>query len=303
MLSILIPVYNFDVRSLVKDLHHQAGQCSTPFEIICLDDYSESEFRLLNCELKQLENVHYEELPANLGRSKIRNRLAEMAKYDYLLFLDCDAQTESQQFVANYLKAKNPEQVIYGGRTYAPKAPAEESKYFRWLYGTQREMIPVKVRQVHPYRTFLTNNFLLPKKIFLEIKMDPSLSGYGHEDTLFSSELKERNIRIRHIDNPLRHIGLEDAETFLQQTQNGLRNLNWLIEKGKIDKDNKLYAASRFFRIGLLRRYMLKWLKKNEKSIEANLTGPYPSLRKFDWYKLAWLIRIQDEKRQKSTNP
>lgn len=302
MLSILIPVYNFDVRDLVKDLHDQAEKCAIPFEIICLDDFSKEAFKSANKELVSLPFVRYKELNENIGRSRIRNKLSELAKYDLLLFMDCDSRTESKNYISNYLNEVEPSAVLFGGRTYEEEAPADKKKYFRWYYGIHREMIPTKERQIHPYRCFLTNNFLLNKSIFNAIKMDPDLVGYGHEDTLFSAELKARKIRIKHIENPLCHIGLEDTETFLEQTKNGLRNLNLLISKSKIDIDNKLYSASRFFKFRLMRNYLLRWFAKNEKKIENNLKGENPSLRKFDWYKLAYLIKIQDEEKNSATN-
>jgi hypothetical protein len=38
MLSICIPVYNFDVRALVYELQGQAVRCDVPFEVILMDD-------------------------------------------------------------------------------------------------------------------------------------------------------------------------------------------------------------------------------------------------------------------------
>ena len=79
MLSVLIPVYNFDVVLFVKDLAKQCADCKIDFEVLCLDDYSSENYRIKNAVLKSIENVCYEELPNNIGRSKIRNRLAEKA--------------------------------------------------------------------------------------------------------------------------------------------------------------------------------------------------------------------------------
>ena len=78
MLSILLPVYNFDVRKLVKQLHEQGNMLEIPFEIICTDDGSEEEFKNLNSELEKLYSVSYQELKNNLGRSKIRNYLSSL---------------------------------------------------------------------------------------------------------------------------------------------------------------------------------------------------------------------------------
>ncbi len=81
MLSILIPVYNFDIRKLVVDLHFCCTSENIKFEIICFDDGSERAFKEINAELKHLSNCTYTELPQNIGRSAIRNKLAQNANY------------------------------------------------------------------------------------------------------------------------------------------------------------------------------------------------------------------------------
>jgi len=42
----------------------------------------------------------YIQLDNNIGRAKIRNLFLKYAKYDYLLFLDCDTFIISDDFVA-----------------------------------------------------------------------------------------------------------------------------------------------------------------------------------------------------------
>jgi glycosyltransferase involved in cell wall biosynthesis len=82
MFSILIPIYNFDVRPLVEAL---VGQCRKElegeFEILCFDDGSEREYLEKNRQLKVFPEVNYRELPQNLGRARIRNLLAESARF------------------------------------------------------------------------------------------------------------------------------------------------------------------------------------------------------------------------------
>ncbi|MBK9012976.1 MAG: hypothetical protein IPM82_02230 [Saprospiraceae bacterium] len=65
----------------------------------------------------------------------------------------------------------------------------------------------------------MTNNFLIPRQLFLEIQFDETLRQYGHEDTLFGMELARRQVPIVHIDNPLEHIGLEPVDVFLRKTE------------------------------------------------------------------------------------
>ena len=57
---------------------------------------------------------------------------------------------------------------------------------------------------------------LIPKKIFLAIKFDESITKYGHEDTLLGIMLEKEKKEIFHINNPLYHNGIENNIIFLQ---------------------------------------------------------------------------------------
>ncbi len=294
MLAILIPIYNFDIRALVRNLHQQATDCSIPFEILCYDDDSLPGFKNKNRSIGDLEHVTYLELNENAGRSKIRNMLAEAAQYEQLLFMDCDSKTASSHYIRTYIEHLG-EHLVYGGRVYEANPPEDPSEYLRWYYGTQREMIDCKTRQMNPYKHFMTNNFVIPRKVYLNIKLDESLIGYGHEDTLFGLELKRQNIRIRHIDNPLYHIGLEGAGEFLEKTKEGVSNLLRLIQQGQLSKDIKIYRYyKRIKKLGM-RGAILKSFLKNEHKVIANLMSDQPNLKRFDFYKLGYLLALDDK--------
>ena len=141
MLSILIPVYNFNIQSLVNDLHQQCKDCNLDFEILCLDDGSTMAYKQRNKQIQRLPNVIYKELPSNLGRSKIRNKLAGLAKYPYLLFLDCDSKVVDDQYIRKYILHIHPLTLLYGGRVYAPTPPTQKGLCLHYYYGKNREEI------------------------------------------------------------------------------------------------------------------------------------------------------------------
>ena len=86
MISICIPVYNYSVLELARNLADEANKLRVPIEILIMDDASSIEYRSKNEKLNEIENVRYIQLKENVGRSKIRNLLAAEAKYTYLLF-------------------------------------------------------------------------------------------------------------------------------------------------------------------------------------------------------------------------
>jgi GT2 family glycosyltransferase len=67
---------------------------------------------------------------------------------------------------------------------------------------------------------------LIHKSLFEKVKFNEDLAGYGHEDTFFGLELFGQGLIIRHIDNPLIHLGLESASDFLEKTATGIANLH-----------------------------------------------------------------------------
>jgi glycosyltransferase involved in cell wall biosynthesis len=291
MLSILIPVYNFNIVPLVNELRRQSSKASIQFEIIVLDDCSSELLRDQNKEVGNLAEVRFIELDKNIGRARIRNRLAGMAKYPTLLFMDCDSEVSSDKFIENYLPYCGKELVVCGGRIYKNDPPEEPEYLLRWLYGLMREQLSAQLRNINPYRSFMTNNFLLSRSIMLQIQFDESIVQYGHEDTLFGLELRKRNITVIHIQNPLIHIGLEIASEFLRKTSEGIENLLTLINNGKITRQD--FRDIRLLRAyGILKKYRL--VKINlffynfiANIVIRNLLGSNPSILAFDLYKLS----------------
>ena len=291
MLSILIPVYNFDVTHLVTELHRQAEALGELYEICLLDDGSDEKFKVRNRDLSQKDNVRYEELHQNIGRAAIRNRLVEMAQYDYLLFMDCDSGVVMPHYLQTYVAAVHPQRLLYGGRAYLPKPPSDPQYLLHWNYGRQREQQDFLERQKNPYHSFMTNNFLIPKSIFASITFDESLRTYGHEDTLFGMELAKKNIEIQHLNNPLLHLGLESTGVFLSKTKMAVHNLAQLQQQGKRVETRLSKTYSQIARwklllvvgwgLKLLRPFILKYLQQPR----------LVDLRYLDLYKLDLFIQ------------
>ncbi len=295
MISILIPVYNCNIVSLVNELHNQASVASVPVEIIVLDDCSSELLRDQNKDVNKLDGVKFRELEKNIGRASIRNKLAGMAAYPTLLFMDCDSEVPDPDYIKKYLPYCGKEIVVCGGRSYRPVPPDEPEMMLRWLYGIKREQLPANVRSKDPYHSFMTNNFLISRSILSQIQFDESLVQYGHEDTLFGFELKKSGIPVIHIQNPLIHTGLEITREFLRKTSEGIENLVILVVQGKIDKEGfedirVLRAYNKISRLGLVNLY-LKFYYQFERTIMNNLMSISPNLFDFDLYKLAVLIK------------
>jgi len=291
MLSILIPIYNFDVTKLVQKLVDQCQKAKIDYEIICFDDKSKDKFKNLNRPILNLFGVNYVELSENYGRSKIRNKLAQVAQFEYLLFLDCDSKIKYASFIKNYVKLiKKEVDVSYGGRFYKKSKPRAKSKQLHWNYGVKREALSLKARDKKPYVSFLSNNFLIHKALFLQILFDEDIKGYGYEDLVFAQVLKYNQIEIVHIENPTEHIDLITTDDFLKKTETATENLKILIKQGKI-KETKLSKAG--FRLDKfnLRPLFLKQFEKRRDKLMANLHSTEPKMFYLDLFKLYLFVK------------
>ncbi|MFC2096285.1 glycosyltransferase family 2 protein [Bacteroidota bacterium] len=296
MLSILIPVYNYQITDLVHNLYTQIEENSIKAEIIIVDDASR-EYESENSKLVNLGHVSFEKLSKNIGRSAIRNYLALKAKYNYLLFIDCDAKIQNIDFLNNYLSciADNKE-VVCGGLEYEKEAPENRNLYFRWYYGINREYRAVEERVKYSQKSFSSFNFLIKKKVFQSISFHEKLTNYGHEDTLFGIELKKHNKEINHINNPLLHYGLEGADEFISKTKQSVKNLRYLFNNySDIVSLQDSIKLLKYVRI--VHKLRLVWLFKYcsklfNRIILKNLKSQHPSLLLFDFYKICYYFSL-----------
>ena len=300
MLSICIPVYNFYVMELVKSLHDEVSNLNIQYEILISDDASNKTFRNVNSLLSALPNVRYLQSEINLGRTRNRNFLFKTAQYSYILFMDCDSKVSKKDYIKDFLPYCKPETICFGGRLYSSEKPKNKKYLLHWKVGSARECFPAKIRSINPNNNFMTCNFLIDKNIFNTVKFDERLQGYGNEDTLFGIELKKKNITIRHIDNPLYHIGLETAEVFLSKIEEGLRNYHKI--NNLYNNDPEFINACKILRVEKkLEKWHIKILYKyffilSRKIMYKNLGGKKPSLLIFDLYKLGYLCYMEGKK-------
>lgn len=307
MLSICIPTYNFDITELVRELLRQANGLNYPIEVLVFDDYSQPYYRRQNNTLSMLPRVNYLELDYNMGRSRIRNRLGDVAQGEWLLFMDCDTMPLSPDFLRKYVEHLGQIDVLYGGRAYGPK-PQHRDLMLRWRYGLKRECSKAIFRQLRPYKSFMSSNFVIRRSVFLNTRFNEELSGYGHEDTLLAIELKHKGISITHIDNPTVHLGLEPASEFIDKTEQGMLNLARILHmlpakrRVELERSVKLLQVFRIARaLGML--YPLRYVSRALMPIiKRQLGSQRPLVTLFDIYQLSLLAQLYSKNWQTLRN-
>lgn len=237
MLSVLIPTYNYNAFLLVKNIQKQLVLEKIPFEIICFDDGSNSSININNEEINTLSNATFIAFKKNVGRSAIRNLLAEKATFNWLLFLDADVLPVSNNFIKNYIKYFNSDKIVFcGGIKYQDST--ENQKYLRYKYGKKNEEISLNKRRQNPSKYFFTSNFLIQKAVFSKIKFEEKLVDYGREDLLFCMDLIKEGYKIEQIANEVYHLGIDDNALFIKKTKKAMKNLIFLEKSNLIDADS-----------------------------------------------------------------
>lgn len=255
MLTVCIPVYNYDCRKLIIELDKQAAELEIPIEILLIDDGSEKEYNDLYLSIAA-GRIRLVTLPANRGRSAVRNLFEKEAAYDHLLFLDCDDKIIHSDFLRKYRDIiHSNDGVLCGGIVYQGEEP-EQRKMLHWKYEKKNEQLLHSRRKSNPYQAFISNNFLIRKEDMVAVGFNETLRQYGHEDTLFGFDLFSKGIKITYIENPVLHADLNENSVFLKKTELAIENLVEILriksEKEFIQSVSLLKHFFRLQRVGVI---------------------------------------------------
>ena len=295
MISVLIPTYNYNTFSLVKELYQQLGAVNIPFEILVQDDASPiNENTEINSKINEFNNCSFERNTINLGRGQNRNLLIRKAQYEWVLLMDCDMYPKSKNFIKVYLKSTKKEQnkAVFGGLIYFDEKPKKE-EVLRWVFGKSREEIPLKKRLSNPYHYTLISNILIRKEILQTNLFSQELFNYGYEDIVFILDLKRKGIPITHIENPAFHLNLEKSTIFLEKFHYSLQNLKLVLDKNLIESDDTALTKkfTQLKKLGLVGTFAF-FFRIFKKKLTANLLSKNPSLLFFDLYRLGYFCQI-----------
>lgn len=293
MLSILIPTYNYDVYPLVLEIHRQCLNLNIIFEIIVIDDGSNSKTNQGNSRINLLENGSFISLNKNIGLSSNRNLLASNAKYSNLLFIDGDSIIINPNYIKDYIDALEDVDIVYGGRVH-PKTVSSSKQKLRCKYGRLVEDKTALQRNLAVYKTLIFNNTLIKKERFNDIKFDSNLTKYGHEDTLFAYQVCLLNFKVKHIDNPIEHGDIDESIVFISKIKNGLDNLISLDQSNKIDpnfvKILNLYHFLKKYKLNFIVAFFYELFNT---IIYKQLTSKNPSLFLFDAYRISYICSLK----------
>jgi len=301
-------VNDYDIVELVHCMKDGTEQVPEFCEIIIGDDGSSEEYKKKYQSLAG-DKIKLVTSEKNIGRASIRNRLILEAIGDFLLFIDADTMISgtAENYLHKWLEYLDYARVISGGILYQNSPPGDPDKILRWKYGRKMEQKKASDRNKHPYSSFSTFNVMIDKSIFSKFRFYEELKQYGHEDTLFSYQLKKAGIAIYHIDNGLVHEGLETNKEYLSKTKDSIKNLSKLYDNVT---DKKTFT----FTVGLLRIFWaLKTLRltrlvagifiRFRERMEIRLDSSKVSLPLFSLYKISMFCTFREIHRRRKLLP
>jgi GT2 family glycosyltransferase len=307
-ISLLIPVCDYDIVAIVHSMKSCMGNIPEFVEILIGDDGSTPDNKTKYKSLEE-EGVRLISSEKNIGRAAIRNKLALEAKGDYLLFIDADTMIPgtAEAYIQNWISSMTSARVIFGGVRYHESPPGDPDKILRWKNGRIREEKKASERNKHPYSSFSTFNVLIDRTIFEKLRFNEDIKQYGHEDTLFSYQLKKAGIGIEHIDNGLFHEGLESNRDFINKTKLRLENLSMLYDfvtdKKTFSSTVRMIRVYRWLRIFRLTLILAGIFIRFRERMEIRIDSAHPHLSMFDFYKVSMFCTFREIHARKKTIP
>lgn len=291
MISILVPVYNYDIRDLASELNNQISVLDTKIEVVFYDDFSTKKNIIeTNKNTANQFGFTFHTSDRNRGIAEALNYLSTLANYKWLIYLDSDVIPIQSNFLETYLSFINDQNKVFcGGLLYQKDKP--KTGILRWEYGQKYEVQTLEQANENPYLNFKTCNFLIHKSILEKTHFKSENNLYGGVDTLFGLNLKKNNIEVVFIENRVYHYGLEDNVSFLKKTDLAIDSMIRLYENQDFINENTrlvdCYLMLKKYKVANLSNVFLRIFQP---FMYRNLVSKKPSINIFQLYKLHLLL-------------
>lgn len=288
-LSILIPNYNNVCVNLVETLQRQAEALGIDYEIIVADDASPDLTAIdKNRAINALPHCHYTVREKNAGSAATRNYLGGSSRYHWLLFLDCDITIPDGRFLERYV-ADGHEGAVNGGIAIADDDRLRHN--LRYLYEKASEPThTAEQRQKNPYREFRSTNFMIEREVFEACPFDERFKRSGYEDVLFGKMLRQQQVSIAHIDNPVMMTEFEDNAAYVAKIERSLQTLYTF--RRELQGYSRILTFDRGIHLGIVRTILRTAFRVAAPWMRRNLCGKRPWLKLFNPYRMGYFANL-----------
>lgn len=292
MVSVLIPVYNYNIQNLVENLLNQFESLNCKWELFLSDDMSETDCKKDNVKFisgLDKSNVILYQQEKNIGNAANRNYLIEKANYEWLLFLDADVLPVKGDFLSLFISAFKitNRDLISGNIVYDSENP--KPHLLRWKYGKLKEEILIEERKRKPILNLRGANFAIRKSVALKFKMPILKEKYGFVDTRFFLQFSDDQVEV--IENSVYHLGIEENKVYVAKIKQAISNAYYLMNNN-IELSNQLTLISSYKKVRLFKRFLAFFFGISKSSIERNLLSENPSIFVFQLFKILYLSHL-----------
>lgn len=265
LVSVVIPTYN-RLRTLQKTIAHIRYQTfpSDKYEIIVVDDHSKDGTKEYLYSIKNDLCIKIEVNKQNCGRAVTRNRGADIADGEHIIFIDDDIWTTNQFIEEHYklLKNINAKGCSVGAVLVSKETPRTVLNEFynnhhKWCY---KEMFLAKDNL--PFYFCKTANLAIPKKIFTRIgSFDEKYIQYGSEDTDLGKRLTKKGYPLHFCSQAIGyHYHDETIDKFIRKETEKIHTSRVF---DKIHANERIYNSGSFFVAGFNKGRGIKVLVYN----------------------------------------
>ena len=291
-LSILIPNYNNVCVELVRVLQQQAAALGIDYEIIVADDASPQKDTItLNQPINELPRCRYIIKNTNSGSAATRNYLGQQSQYHWLLFLDCDITIPDDHFLERYM-ADTHEGVVNGGICIIEDDTLSHN--LRYIYEKDAEPAhAAEKRQANKYHEFRSTNFMIEREVFVACPFDERFTRSGYEDVLFGKMLKQQQVPVTHIDNPVMMTEFESNPDYVTKIERSMRTLYTFRQELK--GYSRILTFDDGIHISAIRSLIRLWHRVFGNMERRKLCGHSPILKLFSLYRLGYYLTIGEK--------
>ena len=291
MISVLIPVHNYLIQSLVENLYQQLKELEIDWEILISDDASEENIKNQNFKfISNLSNgrIQFHSQKSNIGNAANRNFLGNTAKQDWLLFLDADTLPVHNNFIELYMRRISSSEcpIISGNVVYRSD---ENSHLLRWKYGKEKEELTLIERSKNPKLTSRGANFVIKKEVFSRNQFHLLKEKYGFVDTRFFLQFHKKQFDL--IENPVYHLGLESNDIYLEKIKNAVANALFLLNNNDI-VSREIALVGFYKKVRFLKRILSFLFTIFEGFLKRNLISSNPSILTLQIFKLLYISKL-----------
>jgi len=293
-LSILIPNYNNVCVGLVTVLQQQADALGIDYEILVADDASPQKDTVRQNEaIGALPHCRYIVKETNTGSAATRNFLGQQSRYRWLLFLDCDIAIPDDRFLERYM-ADAHEGVVNGGICIVDDDTLRHN--LRYMYEKQAEPAHTAARrQANRYHEFRSTNFLIGREVLEACPFDERFTRSGYEDVLFGKMLKQQQVSVTHIDNPVMMTEFESNPDYVTKIERSMRTLHTF--RHELRGYSRILTFDDGIHISAVRWLIRLWHRVFGTLERRNLCGSRPILKLFTLYRLGYYLTIGEKEK------